>query len=139
MAIEGLFLVDKSVLARSHLPTVNSALDQLAGLGLMATCSLIDLEIGYSARTGQDHSDLIAQRRQLPLAPIGQHTLERSLDIQAALALSGHHRVPLHDLIIAACAEEHRLTVLHYDKDFDSIARITGQLTQWVAPPGSLD
>ena len=31
-----------------------------------------------------------------------------------------------------------RLTVLHYDADFDLIAEITGQPTEWVVPRGSI-
>jgi predicted nucleic acid-binding protein len=38
----------------------------------------------------------------------------------------------------AATAELRGLTVLHYDKDFETIASVTGQPTQWLAPPGSL-
>jgi predicted nucleic acid-binding protein len=43
------------------------------------------------------------------------------------------------DLIIAAAAEAAELTVLHYDRDFDHIASVTGQPTEWIAHPGSLD
>jgi predicted nucleic acid-binding protein len=41
-------------------------------------------------------------------------------------------------LIIAAAAELHGATVLHYDADYDRIAAITGQPTEWVAAKGSL-
>ena len=30
------------------------------------------------------------------------------------------------------------MTVLHYDADFDAIAAVTHQETEWVAPRGSL-
>jgi predicted nucleic acid-binding protein len=43
------------------------------------------------------------------------------------------------DLIIAAAAEAAGLTVLHYDHDFEHIASVTGQPTEWVSPAGSLD
>jgi predicted nucleic acid-binding protein len=46
--------------------------------------------------------------------------------------------VPLPDLLIAACAESAGLTVLHYDADFDRIATLTHQPTQWVVPRGSV-
>ena len=29
--------------------------------------------------------------------------------------------------------------MLHYDADFDRISSVTGQLTQWVSEPGTLD
>jgi predicted nuclease of predicted toxin-antitoxin system len=42
----------------------------------------------------------------------------------------------LPDLVIAAAAAEHDATVLHYDRDFDLIAAVTGQPTRWIVPPG---
>lgn len=48
-----------------------------------------------------------------------------------------HHRVPLPELIIAAVAEKHGLVVLHYDADFDRIAEVSKQATEWVVPRGT--
>ncbi len=42
------------------------------------------------------------------------------------------------DLLVAACAEEAELTVLHYDADFDRIAKLTGQPAQWMVRRGSV-
>lgn len=42
------------------------------------------------------------------------------------------------DLLVAAAAEAAGVTVLHYDEDFDRIAAVTGQATEWSAPRGSL-
>ncbi|HEX5289922.1 MAG TPA: hypothetical protein VFX25_13710 [Streptosporangiaceae bacterium] len=38
------------------------------------------------------------------------------------------------DLLVAAVAERERVTVFHYDRDFDLIAGVTGQAMQWVVP-----
>lgn len=138
MAIGRLSLVDKSALAQAHHPEARGRLEKLALNGLLATCSMIDLEIGFSARVASEHSTLIAQRRPLPRLPISQVTFDRALEVQSHLAKGGHHRVSLPDLIIAACAEEHGAVVIHYDKDFDAIAQVTGQSTRWIAPRGSL-
>ncbi len=52
----------------------------------------------------------------------------RAVEILTLLADRGQHRAPsVPDLIIAATAELAGLTVLHVDKDFDVIAKITGQ------------
>ncbi len=40
--------------------------------------------------------------------------------------------------IIAATAELAGLAVLHYDRDYDLIAEITGQNVEWVVPRGSV-
>lgn len=42
------------------------------------------------------------------------------------------------DLLIAAVAELADATVWHYDEDYDSIAAVTGQATEWIAPRGTL-
>jgi predicted nucleic acid-binding protein len=65
----------------------------------------------------------------------------RAREVQQRLAHVGglHHRsVTIADLLIAAAGEAAGLTVLHYDEDFDRIAAVTGQATEWIAPRGSL-
>jgi hypothetical protein len=42
------------------------------------------------------------------------------------------------DLILSAAAELASLTLLHYDSDFETIARITGQPMEWVVARGSV-
>lgn len=67
-------------------------------------------------------------------------TFARALETQRHALNAGFHRaLSLPDLLIAATAELHRRTVLHYDGDFDMIGGITGQPTQWVVPPGAAD
>ena len=43
------------------------------------------------------------------------------------------------DLVVAATAESANLSVLHYDDDYERIAKVTGQPTEWIAAPGTLD
>ena len=38
------------------------------------------------------------------------------------------------DLVIAATAELHGLTLLHRDRDFGVIAQVTGQPVRWYGP-----
>ena len=53
---------------------------------------------------------------------------DRALEVQLLLAERGKHRGPsIPDLIVAATAELASLTVLHLDKDFDTISSVTGQ------------
>ncbi len=65
--------------------------------------------------------------------------MDRALAVHRMLAADSQHRhFRLLDLIIAATAEAHGATVLHYDADYDRIAALTGQPTEWVVPKGSL-
>jgi hypothetical protein len=62
-----------------------------------------------------------------------------ALDVQGGLWREGRIRaVGLPDLLIAAVAERERVTVLHYDGDYELIAQVTGQPVQWVIPHGTV-
>jgi predicted nucleic acid-binding protein len=106
----------------------------------VATCSIIDLEILYSARSPASYAAAREERGlALELLAIEQPTLDRAVGVQAALAERGEHRgASLPDLVIAATAERAQVVLLHYDADYDLIATITGQPVEWVVPRGSV-
>jgi predicted nucleic acid-binding protein len=55
------------------------------------------------------------------------------------LAKNAQHRGPsVPDLLIAAVAERHGLTLLHYDSDFDRIISATEQPRAGVVARGSI-
>ncbi|MGO9295333.1 MAG: PIN domain nuclease [Streptosporangiaceae bacterium] len=124
------WLIDKSALAR--LAGSPDAEEWAARIerGLVRITTVTRLEVGYSARSGQD---LRAGLRRPPLASMPVEYLtpaieDRAVEVLTLLADRGQHRAPsIPDLIIAATAELAGLTVLHVDKDFDIIADITGQ------------
>lgn len=133
-------LVDKSALARAHHPEARAALQPLAAQMALATCSIVDLELLYSARNPAEYRK-IHQFRQTNyrLLPITQAICDRAVEVQAALAKKSQHRgASIPDLVIAACAEQHNAVLMHYDSDFDLIASVTGQPTKWLLPRGSL-
>jgi predicted nucleic acid-binding protein len=138
VALSPVYLADKSALARMPNAAVRARLEPLLADGLVATCGIIDLEIGFSAQTAAVHRDVRRERRSLPRARIDDGVLDRALEVQGLLAERGQHRLPIPDLVIAAAAESAGLTVLHYDADFERIADITGQAHDWVVPRGSV-
>lgn len=134
-------LIDTSVIARAHKPPVAAAVEPKVLGGLLASCSITDLEQLFSARSGKEHR---ARRADIALrfvrVPIDQQTLDRAVEVQGLLADKGQHRAAgIPDLVVAAVAERAGLAVLHYDSDFDLIASVTGQPTEWVVPRGSID
>jgi predicted nucleic acid-binding protein len=134
------FLADKSALARHQTQArVREALDPLVLEGEVATCGIVDLGILYSASSPRNYRDTADSLRGLPRAPLDERCARRALEVQGMLAKRSQHRaVPLPDLLIAACAEQAGLTVLHYDADYERIAKLTGQAAQWVVPRGSV-
>jgi predicted nucleic acid-binding protein len=134
------FLTDKSALARRQTrANVREALDPLLLGGEIATCGIVDLEMLYSATSPATYKALAEALRGMPRVPLDEAAVVRALEVQAKLAqVSQHRAVPLPDLLVAACAENAGLTVLHYDADYDRIAKLTGQAVQWVVPRGSV-
>ncbi|WP_199033797.1 PIN domain nuclease [Glycomyces salinus] len=140
MAAVAKYLADTSVLTRVTKPTVLERLQPLFEKGIVGICSIVEMELIFGARD-PSHCDRIRDWfRGFEHLPITDDVTERSVEVRAALVERSEHRtVKLPDLIIAAAAERHRVTVLHYDKDFDRIAKITGQPCEWVVPPGEAD
>ena len=74
-----------------------------------------------------------------PFVPMDQTVLDRAVEVQDALADRSQQRgAKIADLLIAAAAEAAGLVVLHYDHDFEVIADVTGQSTEWIVPPGTV-
>jgi len=135
------YLVDTSVLTRLDVQEVENGFVWMTRAGKLGVSILSELEIGYSARSAEDYR---ASRSRIidHLLPVGlpARAEPRAREVQAALVERGQHRaVSVPDLLIAATAEIERLTVLHYDADFDLIGSVTGQPTEWVVPRGSID
>jgi predicted nucleic acid-binding protein len=138
VALTAVYLADKSALARMRVAAVRSRLEPLLVEGLVASCGIIDLEVGYSARNSSMHEAVATERRSLPRAALNDEVFDRALEVQGLLASRGKHRLPIPDLIIAACAERAGLTVLHYDADFERIAGVTHQPHEWIVPRGTV-
>jgi predicted nucleic acid-binding protein len=135
------YLIDKSALARMPHPAVHQALEPLMLDNMLAICEVTQLEVLYSARDPEGYERDAHYLREgfLPLSINDPEVGARALDVQALLARKSHHRaVGTNDLLIAACAEVHGATMLHYDRDFDIVSEITGQPSLWVVPPGSV-
>ena len=133
------YLIDKSALARMTHESVKQRLAPIIEAAEAATCAIIDLEVLYSARNHEEHAN-IRDRRALAYewVPLTEEVFERAVAVQGELARTGRHRIPIPDLLIAAASESASLTVLHYDSDFDVIADVTGQSTEWVVPRGTV-
>ncbi|SDH86928.1 PIN domain nuclease [Nonomuraea jiangxiensis] len=135
------YLIDKSALARMPHPTVHQALEPLMLDKQLAICEVTQLEVLFSARDPEGYErDLYHLREDFRLLSTqGREVGARAVDVQAMLARKSRHRaVGANDLLVAACAEVHGATILHYDRDFDIISEVTGQPSLWVVPPGSV-
>jgi predicted nucleic acid-binding protein len=70
---------------------------------------------------------------------MGAELWRRARELQILLAASGdHRRVPPVDLLIAAAAEHAEVPVIHYDRDYERIARVSKLQHRWLLPDGTL-
>ncbi len=140
MATVASYLADTSALARLRHAPVAAALGPLIEAGLVATCGVIEFELGWATRTGVE-LDQVRADRNAGYEWLATHDEDwrRALDVQATLWRSGLVRaVGFPYLLVAAVAERERVTLLHYDSDYDLIAEVTKQQTQWVVTRGSV-
>jgi predicted nucleic acid-binding protein len=140
MAATATHLADTSALARLNRPAVAAVLSPLIEAGLVATCGVIEFELGWATRTSAEF-DQVRADRDAGYEWLSTHDEDwhRALEVQAALWRGGRVRaVGFPDLLIAAVAERERVMLLHYDSDYDLIAEVTGQPMQWVVARGTV-
>jgi predicted nucleic acid-binding protein len=140
MAAVATHLADTSALARLRQPAVAAVLGPLIEAGLVATCGVIEFELGWATRSAAEY-DLVRADRDEGYEWLATHDEDwrRALDVQATLWRSGRIRaVGFPDLLIAAVAEREHATLVHYDSDYDLIGGITRQPMKWVVPRGTV-
>jgi len=138
MAAVATHLADTSALARLRHPQVQAVLGPLIEAGLVATCGVIEFELGWASAAEWDQ---VRADRDAGYEWLATHDEDwrRALTVQGALWRGGQMRaVGLPDLLVAAVAERERVTVLHYDGDYDLITKVTGQPVRWVVPAGTV-
>ena len=114
----GLILVDKSAWVRGG--------PEMVGLGELCLCGITRMEILYSARSAGDYvalAEALAAYRDLRM---DHATISAAESAQRELAAAGRHRIPLPDVLIGACAQQHAADVLHVDRHFDLLGKVMG-------------
>jgi predicted nucleic acid-binding protein len=132
-------LLDTSVLTRLREPAVREAIEPRAQLRELGRTRISDLEIGFSARNAAEWDRLADAVEAFELVESTVEHVRRARQVQRLLAAKHQRGRKVPDLLVAAAAEAHNLTLLHYDADFDLIAAVTGQSCEWVVPPGSVN
>ena len=130
-----LFLIDTSALVRLFRAQTGPAWDEAVSAGLVGICEPVRQE--YLRAVGGraayfEASNLL--RELFPHHHVRDSAWSDAADLQERLAQSSWHQCasPV-DLLVAVTARDHKLTVLHADADFDTIARITGQPVRSIA------
>ncbi|MET8339305.1 PIN domain nuclease [Streptosporangium canum] len=142
MSVYGTHLVDTSAIFRLQRdPEVHEAWRQHVSAGLIVVCPAVELEVLRAVGGPREYVRVAELVRQAyGWVPMPHDVFEKSYELQEALAAeSGHQGPSAVDLLIAVTARHHGLKVLHYDRDFVTIAKAADVETEWVAPPGSVN
>ena len=115
-----LLLIDKSALLRA------ADLRPQEGHDELCLCVVTRLEVLFSARSQSDYRDLEEALDAFRHLRMDVETFAIAVGAQRELAAAGQHRVPIPDLLIGACAQQHAADVLHVDRHFDALARVLG-------------
>jgi predicted nucleic acid-binding protein len=118
---------------------VRAVLDPLTEAGHVGRAGITDLEVGYGSRNAREWDQDMADLSVFKLIETTADHVQRARQVQRLLPSRSQRGRKVPDLLIAAAAEQDRLTLLHYDSDFDLIAKVTGQGCQWVVPAGTID
>lgn len=126
---------------RRGYPELRTWFDERLEEAEIATCDLVRLELLFGTRSADEHRQRRQELDALDTCPITPREWRRAIEVQGALAELGpdHQEVAKPaDLVVAAAAEAAGVELLHYDEDFDWIARVTRQPIRWLASPGTL-
>jgi hypothetical protein len=109
-------LLDKSALVRA--PSLDP------GLGEPCLCAVTRFEVLYSARSPRAFEQLEEVLDVFHELRMDAETIAIARSAQRELAAKSRHRVPIPDLLIAACAHQHQAAVLHLDRHYDTLADV---------------
>jgi predicted nucleic acid-binding protein len=137
----GDFIADKSVWGRADREEIRDEWSAALEAGQILTCQVTVLELLYSARTVGEFVEIQEELGALRIVAVTQTVCDAAISAMGQLAAHSdrYHRIPIPDYLVAACAQDVAVGVLHYDHDFDRLAEVLEFESRWVAPPGSLD
>lgn len=132
---------DASAFARASHPQVRDPWRAALVGGQFLLCAPVEIELLVGARGVEEldarRESLSALRRVELTAGVARAAVAALREL--AQVSHGYQRVKPIDALIAACAQEAGVGVLHYDHHYDRLAEVMGFEGRWVAPAGSLD
>jgi predicted nucleic acid-binding protein len=133
------FLIDKSAwVQQAYSDIARRRIEFLRASERLCVCTVTVAELLYSSRNAAEMQADADDLSLLGRLYVDRAAEEQVIEILGLLAVRGQHRAPsIADLFVAAVARIHNATVLHYDKDFELIADVTGQRHEWVIPRGT--
>ena len=122
-----MLLVDTSVWIEVFRKPSRVRLDQIVDFDDVATCLPVVQEVLQGFRDERAYQTARDALFALPMvdSPLTRPVFEQAIDLYRAARRAGLTIRSGVDCLIAACAIRHSLTVLHHDRDFDLLAKVS--------------
>jgi predicted nucleic acid-binding protein len=120
-------------------PTLAPWFNAQVRAGRVLVCDLVALELIRLTPNESRAGEVAVRLDAFESVPMGAQMWQRARELQALLSAGGdHRRVPPVDLLIGAAAEQAGVPLVHYDRDYERLARVSGLQQRWFVPDGAL-
>ena len=122
-----MLLVDTSVWIEVFRRSPRVHLERLVDFDEVVTCLPVIQEVLQGFRDERAYQTARDAMYALPIvaAPLSAQVVDQAIDLYRGARRAGFTIRSGVDCLIAACALRHSLTVLHHDRDFDLLAKIS--------------
>lgn len=122
-----MLLVDTSVWIEVFRRSPRVHLERLIDFDEVVTCLPVIQEVLQGFRDERAYQTARVAMYALPIvaAPLSAQVVDQAIDLYRSARRAGFTVRSGVDCLIAACALRHSLTVLHHDRDFDLLAKIS--------------
>jgi predicted nucleic acid-binding protein len=133
-------VLDTSAWARIGEPRVRERWREALLAGRLRVSPVVRLEFLLTTRDARTFDELAEELSAMRAAPMTAGVIRAAEAGMRALARrsAGSQRLPIVDYLIAAAAQELGAAVLHYDRDYDTLAEVMEFESVWLAPAGTL-
>jgi hypothetical protein len=102
-------------------------------------CDLVILELTRLSPNETRAREVAYRLDAFQSVPMPAELWTSARQLQISLTASGdHRRVPPVDLLIACAAQAANVPLVHYDRDYERIARVSALAHHWLLPDGAL-
>lgn len=122
-----MLLVDTSVWVEIFRKPAALRLEKVVDFDDVVTCLPVIQEVLQGFRDERAFTVARDAMHALPIveSPMSQTVFDQAVDLYRAARRAGFTVRSAVDCLVAACAVKHGLEVLHHDRDYDTIARIS--------------
>ena len=130
-------LVDTSVWIEAFRKPPRIRMEALVDFDSVVTCLPVIQEILQGFLEERAYATARDALRALPIveSPLRGQVFDEAVQLYRSARRAGHTVRSGVDCLIAACALRHGLTVLHHDRDFDALARVSALRVQRAKGP----